>query len=105
MKDSAASVETRSLTTRSRVKYLVLTPDSASYSSRSGQTLSLSADLIEPKSSEKLWHGDILLATPGHGSFDEDLANKIAVKLLEQLRHDKVVRLSSKEIKTQPPTQ
>ena len=105
MKEPLTSDENRPLTTRPRIKYLVLTPDSASYNSRSGQTLSLSADLIEPKSSEKLWHGDISLATPGFGSFDEDLANKIAVKLLEQLRHDKVVRLSSKEIKTQPPAQ
>ena len=97
--------ESKSSTMRPNVKYLVISPVSASYSSQSGQTLSLNADLIDPKSGSKLWHGDISLATPGYGKFDEDLANRIAVKLLEQLRHDKVARISGKDIKSQPPTQ
>ena len=85
---------------RPGVTNLVLFPVSATHSTGGGLSLHLEASLVNPTTSKAFWHGYITLSTIG-GKFDEGVADKVAVKLLDQMRADKLVRLPAKEIRTQ----
>lgn len=67
---------------------MVVTPVSAEYSSRSGQTLNVRAEVVDPLKRQATWRGDIRLHTLGFGKFDEGVANDVASKVLERLRSD-----------------
>ena len=47
-----------------------------------------------------IWIADIRLATLGFGKFDEDLANDVAVKFLEELKNANLVKLQYSTILT-----
>lgn len=46
-------------------------PDLAGYSSRGGRTRYLLADLLDPRTKESLWRGQIRMGTPGFAKFDD----------------------------------
>ncbi|GEM_PF-6806515 len=66
-------------------------PQSVSWNSRSGSTLTVAAELQDRRNTPIVWRGSILLSTLGFGKFDAALADQLAAKLLEQLRHDGVI--------------
>ena len=70
---------------------LVITPKSATYSSQSGQSLTVAADVVDPRTKKVVWHADIRLATLGFGKFDEALATDLGIQLIEKLRNDSVL--------------
>lgn len=83
-----------------KAKVLIVKPVSAIYSTRTGQTLNLRAEILDVKASTYIWSADISLHTLGFGKFDEKLAENVAVKLLTQLRSDGVISLPEGEPRT-----
>ena len=68
-------------------------PQAASYSTRSGSTLTVGAELVDRSQGQVVWRGSILFGTMGYGKYDAALADELAGKLLGQLRHDGVIQL------------
>lgn len=95
----AASTVFDESTLSGKAKVLIVKPMSATYNSRTGQTLNLRAEIQDVGASKYLWSADIRLHTMGFGKFDDQLAEDIAVKLLAQLRADGVVSLPEGEPK------
>jgi hypothetical protein len=73
---------------------MIISPQSASYSTGSGQTLIIRATLQNPGANGLFWRADIDMRTLGFGSFDDKLADDIAVKLLERMRTDRIATLA-----------
>jgi hypothetical protein len=83
-------------------KILSISPSSSIYSSRSGQSLAIRAELFGSlDKSERIWQAEISLQTMGFGKFDEKLADEIAVKLLQKMRNDNIVLATDAPILTQ----
>ena len=78
---------------------LVIFPVSASYSTQSGQQLKLRAVLLKSRTSQQIWYSVIRLSTPGFGEYDAELADTVAIKLLEDLDDDNVINIDSGNIK------
>lgn len=72
---------------------VVVTPVSATYSSKSGQTLVLRAELLDRAKGSLVWRAEIHMATLGFGKFDDKVADRIAIQMLEKMREDGIVRL------------
>lgn len=70
---------------------MVITPQSATYSTRSGQSLAVDARLLDPRTLKLVWRADIRMATPGFGKFDDELAAGIGGQLIEKLRNDGIL--------------
>lgn len=81
----------RDSTLNGKAKVLIVKPVSASYSSRTGQTLTIRAEILDVNAQAYSWYADINMHTLGFGKFDEKVADDIAVKLLERLREDGLV--------------
>lgn len=75
-------------TEQGKAKVLVVKPMSATYSTQSGQSLTIRAEILDVNAASFSWYADITMHTLGFGKFDEELANRIAVKLVNQLRED-----------------
>ncbi len=80
---------------------LVITPTSATYSSKSGQELFVRAELRDPAKSAVLWQADIRLATLGFGKFDNKVADDLSLQMLEKLRSDGIAKVSAGPLRTQ----
>jgi hypothetical protein len=82
---------------------LVISPASATYSSRTGQTLVITASLRDGAGSMPYWQASIRMATLGFGQFNDGVADDIASQLLQRLRSDKILA-GSGSIQLMPPT-
>ena len=80
---------------------LLITPTSATYSSKSGQELFVRAELRDPARAAVLWQADIRMATLGFGKFDNKVADEISVQMLEKLRNDGIATVSGGPLRTQ----
>jgi hypothetical protein len=83
---------------------IVVTPSAATYSSRSGQTLTVRAELINATSAAVVWRAEIQMSTLGFGKFDAKVANDIAIQMLERLRSDGIAALSEGPLLAAPAT-
>lgn len=70
---------------------LVIAPASATYSSRTGQTLVVTASLRDAAGAPPYWQASIRMATLGFGQFNDGVADDIASQLLQRLRADQIL--------------
>lgn len=76
-------------------RVLIVVPESATYSSKSGQELFLAAQLLSADAPYvPVWRARIRMGTLGFGQFDAKVANDIALQMLEQLRGDKLAAVT-----------
>jgi hypothetical protein len=80
---------------------LIIVPEAASYSNRSGRAPILRAELRQFGATRPVWRARIEMTTSGFGGFDEKVVTDLSGRLLEQLRSDEVVKRSADAIKTQ----
>jgi len=98
---SAAADPLSIIKLESNEKLIVLTPVSATYSSRGGQALVVEAELIDTVRKPPVWRAEIRLATLGFGKFDQKVADDVASQLLDKLRSDGIARIPDGPIRTQ----
>ncbi len=79
---------------------MLLTPVAATYSSQSGQTLTLRAQAMDVAQGRTFWQAEVRMATLGFGKFDEKVAEDIALQLIERLRDDGLLRPGVSDAKT-----
>ena len=70
---------------------LTLAPVSASWNSRTGQTLVMRATLQDALYQRPIWTADISMATMGFGHWGDGVADDIATQLIERLRADHLI--------------
>ncbi|MES2151558.1 MAG: hypothetical protein V4508_17410 [Pseudomonadota bacterium] len=83
------------------LRVLTLTPMSGNFNKKNGQVLHFRATLLDHVKNQALWRADIKVTGMGFGSFDQKVADELAVKLLERLRHDKLTRIPAADIRTE----
>jgi len=86
----------RDSTLNGKTRVLIVKPVSAAYSSRTGQTLTIRAEVLDVNAQAISWYADITMHTLGFGKFDDKVANDIAIKLLERLRDDGLIALAER---------
>jgi hypothetical protein len=74
-------------------RLILLSPVSATYNSRSGQSLTIRAELYAPARPIVTWRAEVRMATMGFGKFDEKVADSVATQMLERLRADGIAQL------------
>jgi hypothetical protein len=74
---------------------------SAAYSSRSGQSLTIKAELYAPLKPIVTWRAEVQMATMGFGKFDERVADSVATQMLERLRSDGIAQLPEGSFRTE----
>ena len=72
-------------------------PQAATWNSTNGSTLTFGAELFDRETRLIIWRGSVLYGTSFYGSPDAALADKLAAKLLAQMRHDGVIMLRTAE--------
>jgi hypothetical protein len=65
-------------------------PRRSTWTNRSGNTLTIDAELLDRQSRQTLWRGDVLMGATSLGKYDAAMADEIATKLVAQMRHDGV---------------
>jgi len=83
---------------------LTVVPQRVSWSSRRDTSLDVSCQIMNVKTQVKIWVGKISLETVGTGKYDEKIADVFAVKLLNKLRDDGILKLRAAEAQVLPPT-
>jgi hypothetical protein len=72
-------------------KLLWIAAASAAYSTRSGQTLTMNAEILDPATRVSLWKGEIVMTTLGFGSFDDKVVDNLGEQLVRQLRQARML--------------
>jgi hypothetical protein len=81
----------RSLKPAPGERVLIVSPQSATYNTKSGQELFLRVELLsDPPMLAPVWQAQVRMGTLGFGQFDAKVANDIALQILEQIRGDKM---------------